>query len=264
MGDPKTPAQRAKFYVICAIAVLVGVVLSMRALSIPELENESLCPRELAVIPQGDLNVIIDRTDALSDLNQDVVMTLVSKWADGAIPFQRMNIYVLNSGDIKTFSKQLTVCAPPREISLQIARGRTSAKKLLEAQKNYVADAISRGIKVSEPINKSRIIEAIRQVTNSSWPPKSKLILISDLIEISDLADFYFQMAPEFETWQAKAKGAVILNEIMLTQENKVQICELQTDKPDHAHRGAARVFWQKFFFQYGIAVKASCSEVLI
>jgi hypothetical protein len=260
----KPQEQRALKYVIGATIVLVLVVAAMRLLSIPEIDNATLCPKDNASIPQGDLNVLIDRTDALSPLNETVVRQLVGRWASGAVPFQRMNLYVLNNDDIKIFKKKLTVCVPPSEISLRIAKGETVAKSLLAGQEKHIADAIASELVVSEPISKSRIIEAVRQITNSTWPPHSKLLLISDLIEISELADFYYTMAPNFDIWKRSTKGSSILAEIMLEKGNSDQICELQTDRPDYSHRGDSRVFWQRFFYEFGITVKAGCSEILI
>lgn len=259
-----TPEQKALRYVVGALAVLVVVVVAIRVLSISELEKDSLCPTDTTQIPQGDLNILIDRTDALSDLSEDVARRLIAKWGDRAPPFERMHLYVLNHEDIKVFSRQLTVCAPPSELSLQFAKGRTEAQNLMTSHRARISEAITQGLVAPKAIHYSRILEALRQITNSTWPPKSKLIIITDLIEKSNLADFYTAMAPEFDVWKKSAKGAAILNEIMLTKENRVQICELQTDKPDHAHRGAARTFWQKLFYQYGIKVQASCSEMLL
>ena len=259
-----SPEKKALLSVICALGVFVVVVISMRLLAIPDIDSDTLCPVDQTKIPLGDLNILLDRTDALSTLNQDVARQLINKWRGDARPFERMNLFVLNSGDIKKFSRQITVCAPPTDISLQFAKGRTLANQLLQRHRNLVDDAVTKGLETTEIIGKSRIIEALRQITNSTWPPKSRLLVISDLIEISDLANFFGELAPDFDVWKTRPNAVSILNEIMLSKENSVQVCEFQMDKPDHAHRGAARMFWQKFFFQYGISVKASCSEVLI
>lgn len=259
-----TAEKRALRFVLIALGLLVAVVVAINMLNIPELDKDTLCPKDPIHISAGDLNILVDRTDPLSALNEEIVRSLVDRWSKRARAFQRMHLYVLKSGDIKVFSKQLTVCAPPLMLSLQIALGRTQATALVKQQNEYIRNAITQGIETTTLINRSRIIEAVRQITNATWLPHSKLLIISDLIEISDLADFYYSMAPTFSDWKQKPNAAAILREVMLTKDNKVQICELHTDKPSYAHRGAARTFWQQFFNLFGIAVEHSCSEIAV
>ena len=68
------------------------------------------------------------------------------------------------------------------------------------------------------------------------------------MIENSQYADFYSKSVPEFSNWIIKSGNKGIVDSILMSKGDKVQICQLLTDHPGHSERERAKVFWIEFF----------------
>jgi len=242
---------------ILGVVILAAVFLATIVwLLTPSQLDENFCPVDKASIKPYRLSMLIDISDSLTANNTKIIDAIVSDWVDSGSRAQKLAIYSLNTSTINNFQDTDTICSPPNQKLLQFAYGRQKAKDRIEKFKARVAESIKKSSVANSAISDSLIIESVRQITNGPhwFPGSSRLILISDLIEKSQVADFYNKPVPLFSDWIKNDQNRSLVASIQLSKGDKVQICQLLTDKPGYASRDAAKIFWVDLFKFKGVS----------
>ncbi len=266
-SEKKRKAEKnASFFLygVLTLSIIIGLVFY--ALTPADL-NENFCPTDKTKINSTHVSVVIDLSDELTNLNKKIVKSILFDWLDSGIEHQELSVYSLNSEDIKTFEDIDTICSPPSQVLLSFKYGRQKANQRVRSFKDRLQKSIESASAVDRKLQKSRILESIRQVTNSpNWiKGSSRLVLISDLIENSELADFYSQPVPDFKNWlESNNNRTGLVNSIQISKGDKVQICQLQTDKPNFSARDKSKLFWVELFDYKGIdEIAFNCSGLI-
>lgn len=242
---------------ILGVVILGAVFLAFVVwLITPSQLDENFCPVDKSSIQPYRLSMLIDISDSLTGNNTKIVEAIISDWVDSGSRGQKLAIYSLNTSAINNFEDTDTICSPPNKNLLQFAYGRQKANGRIEKFKARVADSIKKSSAANLTINDSLIIESVRQITNGpNWfPGSSRLILISDLIEKSQVADFYNKPVPSFSDWIKSDQNRSLVDSIQLSKGDKVQICQLLTNRPSYASRDAAKIFWVDLFKYKGVS----------
>jgi hypothetical protein len=229
--------------VILSFGVTLAIIFFI--LSPPQLAD-NFCPLDKSKIKNRKMALLIDISSSLSNQNKKIVNEVVADWISKSEPYQMLSIYSLNTSNINDFEDIDTICSPPNSKILSFALGQKQAKERLDQFKTRIKNNIEASSKNNSQLTDSKIIESIRQITNGpNWTMgHSRLILISDLIEKSQYADFYSKPVPNFDNWKESKIHESLINDIKLFRGDKVQICQLLTDKPGYEAREKAQKFW--------------------
>ncbi len=242
---------------ILGLVILMALFLAFVVwILTPSQLDDNFCPVDKANIQPNRLSVLIDISDSLTSNNIKIVEAIITDWVDGGSRAQKLAIYSLNTSSINNFEDTDTICSPPSKKLLQFAYGRQKANQRIEKFKTRVQDSIKKSSAANSVISDSLIIESVRQITNGpNWfTGSSRLVLISDLIEKSQVADFYNKPVPNFSDWIKFDQNRSLVDSIQLSKGDKVQICQLLTNKPGYTSRDAAKIFWVDLFKYKGVA----------
>jgi len=252
----KKKSAESKSKKVLTIVVLVSLILIIVVyLLTPPNLNDNFCPDDNNQIQANHYSVLIDVTDSLSKLNRKIVDGIVFDWLERSPPMQKLAVYSLNTATLSDFEDIDTICSPPNASLLSFKYGRQKALNRINEFKKRLMQSIDKSSITTTKLNDSKILESVRQITNSpNWfPGSSRLVLISDLIEKSSYANFYSRDVPDFEDWVKINSNKDLLSSISLTRGDKVQICQLHTDKPNESARRKAKEFWVNLIAYKGV-----------
>jgi hypothetical protein len=249
-------------YIVLGISLFLAVVFWVIT---PPTLDENFCPVDKLKIKPHRFFMLIDITSDLTNQNKKIVNNLASDWVMGGPSSQMLSIYSLNTSNIRDFEDIDTICSPPNSLLLGISYGQQKANQRIEKFKARIKEVVDKASRPNSQLISSKILESVMQVTNGpNWVPgTSRLIMVSDLIEKSDAADFYNGNIPVFNDWVIKKDNKGLVNSIKMMRGDRVQICQVLTEKPGYQAREQAKQFWIDLFAYKGISeVFFACSGV--
>lgn len=252
-----------------SFAILGGVILSSIALGLliyamapPEMD-ENFCPIDQTKINPIRISVLVDTTSGLTKFNAKALDGYLQGWINNAPKYQSLTIYPLSDSNISSFDSSESLCTPPSDFFMKFTYGKKKADERKGQFKDRVLTAKKSTLN-SSSASDSKILEAVRQMTNSTqWRPgSSRLVLISDLMEKSGNANFYSSV-PVFSQWILNPNNAAIVQSIRIGKGDQVQICQLTTDGSQPNTLIAAHNFWESLFeFKKVKEVLDSCAHI--
>lgn len=257
----ETKAKRF-LYIVLGIAALLAI---MFWIIVPPSLDENFCPVEKSKIKPHRFFMMIDVTSDLTNQNKKIVNNLALDWISGGPSSQMLSIYSLNTSNIKDFEDIDTICSPPNPFVLGFSYGQQKANQRINEFKSRIRKVIDSASRPSSQLTNSKILESISQITNGpNWVPgSSRLIMISDLIEKSNFADFYSGNVPAFNDWITKKENQGLVNSIQMGKGDRVQICQVLTERPGYQAREQAKQFWIDLFAYKAISeVIFACNGV--
>lgn len=262
----KNAAESKSFkFLVIVLAVAAAIGIAVAVLTPPDLDA-NFCPIDKSKIQPHKVSMLIDITDKLSNQNKKIVNELLQDWVSSGVSSQKLSIYSLNTSNINEFEDIDTLCSPPNARLLAFSYGRQKADQRIGEFKKRLLDKIEQGSATKNTLNTSRILESVRQITNGpGWfPGSSRLILITDLIEKSDFADFYNAIPPKFSDWVLRPANQSLVNSMQMGKGDRVQVCQLLTEKPSFASRERAAEFWVELFRFKGVSeVVFTCNQIV-
>ncbi|MBT8566708.1 hypothetical protein G6675_04040 [Polynucleobacter paneuropaeus] len=249
-------------FIVLAISAFLAIVF---AVITPPALDENFCPVDKLKIKPHRFFMLIDITSELTNQNKKIVSNIASDWVSGGPSSQMLSIYSLNTANIKDFEDIDTICSPPNALLLGISYGQQKANQRIDKFKARIREVVDKASRPNSQLTSSKILESVMQITNGpNWlPGTSRLIMVSDLIEKSDAADFYAGNIPKFSDWVAKQENKGLVNSIKMTRGDRVQICQVLTEKPGYQAREQAAQFWLDLFAYKGVSeVFFACSGI--
>lgn len=264
--DKKSAAdKKASIFLYGVLGLTLILALTISILTPPELD-ENFCPKDSTKLNSHHISMLIDLSDELTNLNKKIVKSILFDWLESGTNQQKMSIYSLSSSDMNSFEDIDTICSPPSKLLLSFGLGRQKAEDKIKKFKSKMENIIDAGSKAPVKLQESKILESIRQITNSpNWfTGHSRLVIVSDLIEKSQYGDFYSKKAPDFDEWIRSPDNKSLIDEINISRGDGVQICQLRTDKPNFDARTAAKMFWVSLLEYKGIKeVALHCNGIV-
>jgi hypothetical protein len=255
---------RKFLFIVLGLSLILGITFLV--ISPPSLDD-NFCPVDRSKIKRHRFSMLIDITSDLTNQNKKIVNALVADWTSNGIPSQMLSIYSLNTSNIREFEDIDTICTPPNALILGFTYGQQRANQRISQFKARIQDVVNQAsLPTHGKLTSSKILESLRQITNGpSWiSGSSRLILISDLIEKSEFADFYNSNVPTFSNWLEKKSNKGLVDSIQLSRGDKVQICQLLTEKPSYESRERAKQFWIDLIAYKGITeVFFTCNGIV-
>ena len=255
---------RKLLFIVLGVSLILGIAILV--ISPPPLDD-NFCPLEKSRIKKHRYSMLIDITSDLTNQNKKIVNALVGDWTSNGIPHQMLSIYSLNTANIREFEDIDTICSPPNSWVLGFSYGRQRANQRISEFKTRIQAVVNQASRSSNgQLTNSKIFESLRQITNSpGWiSGSSRLILVSDLIEKSEFADFYNLSIPTFSSWIDNKNNKGLVDSMQFSRGDKVQICQLLTEKPGYESRERAKKFWIDLFAYKGISeVFFTCNGIV-
>ena len=255
-------AEKKSFLILGGVIFLAFALGILIVLMSPPEMADNFCPNDQSKIYPLRISVLVDATSGFTKFNSKVLDGYMQGWMNNAPNYQSLTIYPLNDGNINAFDSTDTLCTPPSDFLMKFTYG----KKRADARKQLFRDRVLAAKKStinSIAASDSRILEAVRQMTNSSqWKTgSSRLVLISDLMEKSGSGNFY-SIAPDFNQWILNPNNAALISSIHIGKGDQVQICQLVTDGAQPNLLIAAHNFWISLFeYKKVKEVLDSCSN---
>lgn len=257
--------KKSKLILFSVVFLFIALLVISNLVAPPELDN-NFCPKDSEKVDSHHISMLIDLSDELTNLNKKIVKSILFDWLESGTSQQKLSIYSLKSTDMNSFEDIDTVCSPPSKLSLSSRLGREKAEQKINQFKIRMEGIIEAGSKVSMKLNESKLLESIRQVSNSpNWyVGHSRLVIVSDLIEKSRYANFYSKEVPDFHEWIASPENQSLISDINISRGDKVQICQLRTDKPGFDARNKAKLFWISLLQLKGVKeVALNCNGIV-
>ena len=254
LNKKKNAEEKSIRFLIIVVIISLLLGLFVFILMPPQLKDD-FCPKDSSKLYKHRLSILIDLSTPLNSQNQKIVNNMINYWLENNKPMQKISIYFLKSNDIDDFDESITLCSPPKSQILAFAYGRQKAHKTIENFKNKIESVLNDDIKTKTNLNSSKILESVRQITNSSnWiSGSSRLVLISDLIEYSKFANFLSIPVPTYDSWINLSANKGLVNSIQIGRGDRFQICQLYTNQPEYKERENALVFWTQLLQKKGV-----------
>jgi hypothetical protein len=181
-------------YVVLALVVIGGGAYYVLSDTPPKFDKETLCPIENSSIKVSGLNVIlIDRTDAVTEVQAIDIKTNLSKLIKESLPYEKFVIYEITGSSHLTNIPKFLVCNPGGNNNESFSQKMSSTpitKRIFEERfQNRLNEMLSSMLNIDTQVD-SPIIELIQAVVVQDLKyvapeiPK-RLILVSDMMQHS-------------------------------------------------------------------------------
>lgn len=179
------------------ILALGGILTALAFFGAPATDATTGCPKDSSLIPER-LAILLDTTDPYSRPQTisavDKLQTRVAKLE----PFSQVSVYTMTPAHDETASfLSFSACKPEKNAFASPLQQRLEQARFRE----LLSEALE---KINATQESSRIIKSIGEVAaplkaDSDWGGRRSLVVVSDLIEFSELASMY-QPLPAFNS----------------------------------------------------------------
>ena len=189
--------QRAGIWwavVALAILAMVGIGVSVRTLSPPELDEATLCPKDTG--PHAGLFILLDLTDPLGRTERSRLRDLLEQAVADAVPYTLIAVAAV-AADPAARGVSFSLCKPleGEDANELYQNPRLIARRYEEKFKKPFDDMID-GMFEGEGAPRSPIMESLQAglaetpgFLDAAWP--RRIVIASDLLQHSDSFSFY-------------------------------------------------------------------------
>src|SRR3954468_16073148 len=247
--------------VVVVLAALGGVFwfVQGRAAQLASLDPETLCPRSG---PTSQFAVLIDRTDALTEIQGEALRRQITAWA-AAVPkhgsFKVYEVGHAGSADGALLQPVVAVCNPgDGSDQSAIDSNPKMWKARYEEKFQTPVSAMLTRMRLDEEAKSSPILEGVQAIAVKDFgpdaPPGPKtLIIVSDLLQNRDGFSLY-QAVPALDAFWTSPYGASVRSNLTGVH---VEIHLLRRMKVAAKQTDALGKFWIDWLERQGAAVDA-------
>ncbi len=211
--------------------------------------NDDGCQRQAI---GGGVAIIIDQTEPYLSISKGKADELALRLAHQMPRGERISLFDLSRKDLSPIFSR---CVPNSSVWFKIAVGHKKARQTQELFDKQLIEALAL-ISTSKSSDMSPILEALKLVQEDKRYIRKggRVYLVSDLLENSELGNFYSGPSPQLTT-----QGHVIVEDM---KRNKVSfgICPIETGSTKLRTIEAKR-FFQILFEQQGKIAKFNCPD---
>jgi hypothetical protein len=242
-------------------AILLAVVGVLYTASRGRTEDSTThCPLQTAVEAKSTV-IIYDQSDKLTGPSANLPKEKIREIATKLDKGERLSLFVLNEATLNNLAPIFDECSPGPISSPDIIIG-GGLKVEEEKRKTFLTrleQSMTRADQAS-PSKESPLIRSLALISRDSryFPRNTRLVLISDLLENSDIWNLY----EPTNTWDAfkSSPRARSLDQIQLGQRlgnsrrrTAVSICPLTTEGiPNNLDMNNVYIFWMELFREVG------------
>lgn len=191
--------------VVIVLAGLGAIFLfvNQRATALAALDPDSLCPK---TGPASQFDVLIDRTDALTEIQGEALRRQIMAWADAVPKHGAFTVYEVGHGDGPLLQPVVAVCNPG-DGSDQSAIDSNPEMWRRRYQEKFTApvESMLQRMRLDEEQKTSPIMEGVQAIAVKDFGPDAPqgpktLMVVSDLLQNQSGFSLY-KTVPEIDTF---------------------------------------------------------------
>jgi len=250
------------FVTILAVLGAVGFLFYLNmTTTVVKLDQTTMCPIGQ---PSSDVfAVLVDSTEALPEKSARQAVIKVRNTMDSAPINSKITLYSVRSGNESHAVPIASICKPDTGASASVLTANPTLmarnyQKFIDRLDQHLASLVGQAGSDTSPIIESFQSAVIESFEGNPNTGGKSIIVISDMIQNSDLYSFY-RVKPDFRSYLAQSRstgrGALSLRGI------KVEVLLVPRTPPIGTRQDLVR-FWSEFLSEYG-ALSGSSLEPL-